>query len=158
MGPTIHPRPAFRKTSTIAAMPTLELARSLIEAAEAEAREQGLALSFAVVDAGGHVVAIARMDGADWITPEVALGKAWTAAAFRAPSAAQGEKARDLVAFAGSISAATHGRYTPQIGGLPIEVDGAAAGAMGASGAAGHQDEAVVRAAIERVLGAPPQG
>src|SRR3954465_7932801 len=115
-------------------MMSLDLARRLIAAAEAEAREQALALSFAVVDAGGHVVAIARMDGADWITPEVALGKAWTAAAFRAPSAAQGDKAKDLVAFAGSISAATHGRYTPQIGGLPLAVDGAPAGGMGAPG------------------------
>src|SRR3982750_2599171 len=95
---------------------TLDLARRLIEAAEVEARERGLALAFVVVDAGGHVVAVARMDDADWITPEVALGKAWTAAAFRAPSDAQGQKAKDLVAFAGAISAATHGRYTPQIG------------------------------------------
>jgi glc operon protein GlcG len=131
----------------------LDLARRLIDAAEAEAREQGLALSFAVVDAGGHVVAIARMDDADWITPEVALGKAWTAAAFRLPSAAQGDKAKDLVAFAGSISAATHGRYTPQIGGLPIEIDGTARGGMGASGGTGQEDEGVVRAALQKVLG-----
>jgi uncharacterized protein GlcG (DUF336 family) len=135
-------------------MLNLELARRLIDAAEAEAREQGFRLSFAVVDAGGHVVAIARMDDADWITPEVALGKAWTAAAYRAPSAAQGDKAKDLVAFAGAISAATHGRYTPQVGGLPIVIDGEPSGGMGASGAAGHEDEAVVRAALERVLGA----
>jgi glc operon protein GlcG len=132
---------------------TLDLARQLIEAAEAEARERGLALSFVVVDAGGHVVAVARMDDADWITPDVALGKAWTAAAYRAPSAAQGDKAKDLIAFAGSISAATHGRYTPQIGGLPIVLDGAPAGGMGASGASGQEDEAVVRAALDRVLG-----
>lgn len=134
-------------------MLTLELARRLIDAAEAEARERGLALSFVVVDAGGHVVAVARMDDADWITPEVALGKAWTAAAYRAPSAEQGDKAKDLVAFAGAISAATQGRYTPQIGGLPVLVDGTAAGGMGASGASGQEDEAVVRAALDRVLG-----
>ena len=134
-------------------MVTLALAQRLIEAGIEEARSSDLLLSFVVVDAGGHLVAVARMDRADWITPEVAHGKAWTAAAFRAPSAAQGEKARDLVAFAGSISAATHGRYTPQIGGLPLVVDGAAAGGMGASGATGAEDEAVVRAAIERVLG-----
>ena len=134
-------------------MATLELARRLIDAAEAEARERGLELAFAVVDAGGHAVALARMDGADWITPEVAFGKAWTAAAFRAPSAAQGDKAKGLVAFAGAISAATSGRYTPQIGGLPLVIDGRPAGAMGASGASGEEDEAVVRAAIERVLG-----
>lgn len=132
---------------------TLELARRLIAAAEDEAGRQELRLSFAVVDAGGHVVAIARMDGADWITPEVALGKAWTAAAFRAPSDAQGQKAKDLVAFAGAISAATHGRYTPQIGGLPVLVDGSPIGAMGASGATGQEDEAVVRAALEAVSG-----
>jgi glc operon protein GlcG len=132
---------------------TLELARRLIDAAETEAREQGFLLAFAVVDAGGHLVALSRMDGAPWITPEVALGKAWTAAAYGAPSAAQGEKAKDLVAFAGAISAATQGRYTPQIGGLPIVVDGEVVGGMGASGAAGHEDEAVVRAALERVLG-----
>src|SRR3954463_11943922 len=132
---------------------TLSVARRLIDAAIEEAGRQSLRLSFAVVDAGGHVVAVARMDDADWITPEVALGKAWTAAAFRAPSDAQGQKAKDLVAFAGAISAATHGRYTPQIGGLPVELDGETAGAMGASGATGQEDEAVVRAAIERVAG-----
>ena len=132
---------------------TLEVARRLIEAAIEEARRKELKLSFAVVDAGGHVVAIARMDDADWITPELALGKAWTAAAFRAPSDAQGQKAKDLVAFAGSISAATHGRYTPQIGGLPVEIDGSPAGGMGASGATGQEDEAVVRAALGAVLG-----
>jgi glc operon protein GlcG len=132
---------------------TLDLARRLIDAAEEEARRQELRLSFVGVDAGGHVVAVARMDDADWITPEVALGKAWTAAAFRAPSDAQGQKAKELIAFAGSISVATHGRYTPQIGGLPVEIDGAVAGGMGASGATGQEDEAVVRSALESVLG-----
>ena len=132
---------------------TLDLARRLIDAAEQEARRQELRLSFAVVDEGGHVVAVGRMDGADWITPEIALGKAWTAAAFRAPSDAQGKKAKDLIAFAGSISAATHGRYTPQIGGLPVELGGEVVGGMGASGATGQEDEAVVRAALESVSG-----
>jgi glc operon protein GlcG len=134
-------------------MLNLDLSRRLLEAAEAEAASQELKLAFAIVDAGGHLVAAARMDGAGWITPEVALGKAWTAAAYRSPSAAQGDKAKDLIAFAGAISVATHGRYTPQIGGLPIVVDGETVGAMGASGALGEQDEAVVRAALEAVVG-----
>ena len=134
-------------------MLTLELSRRLLEAAEAEAVRQDLKLSFAIVDAGGHLVAAARMDGAGWITPEVAIGKAWTAAAYKSPSAAQGDKAKDLVAFAGAISVATHGRYTPQIGALPIEVDGETVGGFGASGALGAEDEAVVRAALEAVVG-----
>lgn len=134
-------------------MLTLDLSRQLLEAAEAEAARQDVKLSFAVVDAAGHLVAAARMDGAGWITPEVALGKAWTAAAYKSPSAAQGDKAKDLIAFAGAITVATHGRYTPQIGGLPIEVDGETVGAIGASGALGTEDEAVVRAALEQVVG-----
>jgi glc operon protein GlcG len=128
---------------------TLELARRLLDAAEAEATGRGLALTFAVVDAAGHPVALARMDGAPWITPDVALGKAWTAAAYGAPSAIQGEKMRELPVFSTAVTVATGGRFTPQIGGLPITVDGAPAGAMGASGASGQEDEAVVRAALE---------
>jgi len=132
---------------------TLEIAQSLISAAIAAASERGFKLAFVVVDDGGHIVASARMDGAPWITPEVALGKAWTAAAYRAPSAAQGDKMKELQAFSASISAATGGRFTPQIGGLPIVVDDAVVGGLGASGAAGHDDEAVCRAALESVLG-----
>jgi glc operon protein GlcG len=129
-------------------MITLERANALIAAGIEEARRQDLALAFAVVDAGGHLVALQRMDGAPWIAPEVALGKAWTAAAYRLPSAAQGEKMKELHAFSAAISAATHGRYTPQIGGLPITDGDTVIGAMGASGGTGQQDEDCVRAAL----------
>jgi glc operon protein GlcG len=129
-------------------MITLERALACIQAGEQEAARQGLKLSFAVVDPGGHLVALHRMDGAPWITPEVALGKAWTAAAWGTPSAAQGDKMKELHAFSAAISSATHGRFTPQIGGLPILEDGELIGAMAASGATGAEDEAVVRAAL----------
>jgi glc operon protein GlcG len=131
-------------------MIALEQALGYIQAGEEEAVRQGLALSFAVVDAGGHLVALHRMDGAPWITPEVALGKAWTAAAWQTPSAAQGDKMKELHAFSAAISSATHGRFTPQIGGLPILDGDELIGAMGASGASGAEDEAVVRAALSR--------
>jgi uncharacterized protein GlcG (DUF336 family) len=128
-------------------MITLEQALAYIQAGEEEAARQGLKLSLAVVD-GGHLVALHRMDGAPWITPEVALGKAWTAAAWGTPSAAQGDKMKELHAFSAAISSATHGRFTPQIGGLPILDGDELIGAMGASGASGAEDEAVVRAAL----------
>jgi glc operon protein GlcG len=130
-------------------MITLERALSLIGAGQAAARREGLALAFAVVDAGGHLVALHRMDGAPWIAPEVAIGKAWTAAAYGTPSAAQGEKMRELHAFSAAVSAATGGRFTPQIGALPITDGDAVIGAMGASGGTGQQDEDAVRAALE---------
>ena len=129
-------------------MITLEQATTFIASGEAEAASQGLKLAFAVVDAAGHLVALHRMDGAPWIAPDVALGKAWTAAAYGAPSAAQGEKMKELHAFSASISAATHGRFTPQIGGLPITDGDTVIGAMGASGGTGQQDEDVVRSAL----------
>ena len=130
-------------------MITLEKALALIAAGEEEARSLGLALALAVVDDGGHLVALQRMDGAPWIAPEVATGKAWTAAAYGVPSAAQGEKMRELHAFSAAISVATHGRFTPQIGGLPITDGDTVIGAMGASGGTGQQDEDVVRTALE---------
>ena len=131
-------------------MITLEQATTFIANGEAEAARPGLKLAFAVVDAAGHLVALHRMDGAPWIAPDVALGKAWTAAAYGAPSAAQGEKMKELHAFSASISAATHGRFTPQIGGLPITDGDTVIGAMGASGGTGQQDEDVVRSAASR--------
>ena len=129
-------------------MIALEKAQALIAAGISEAERQGLKLAFAVVDAAGHLVASARMDGAPWIAPEVALGKAWTAAAYGLPSAAQGEKMKELHAFSASISAATGGRYTLQIGGLPVLDGDTVIGAIGASGGTGQQDEDVVRAAL----------
>ena len=61
-------------------------------------------VAMTAITAAGHLVASARMDGAPWIAPAVALGKAWTAAAYGLPSAAQGEKMKDLHAFSASIS------------------------------------------------------
>ena len=129
-------------------MITLSRALELIAAGCEEAARQDLTMAFAVVDDGGHLVALQRMDGAPWIAPEVALGKAWTAAAYRAPSAAQGEKMQSLHAFSAAISAATGGRYTPQIGGLPVYDGDVLIGAMGASGGTGQQDEDAVRVAL----------
>jgi glc operon protein GlcG len=129
-------------------MITLQRANALIAAGIEEAERQGLTLAFAVVDAGGHLVALQRMDGTPWIAPEVAIGKAWTAAAYGLPSAAQGDKMKELHAFSAAISAATGGRYTPQIGGLPITDGDTVIGAMGASGGTGQQDEDCVRAAL----------
>jgi uncharacterized protein GlcG (DUF336 family) len=129
-------------------MITLGRAIALIAAGEQAAAAEEIALAFAVVDAGGHLVAVHRMDGAPWIAPRVAIGKAWTAAAYGAPSAAQGEKMAELHAFSAAISAATGGSYTPQIGGLPVFAGDTLIGAMGASGGTGQQDEDAVRAAL----------
>lgn len=123
----------------------------LCAAACAAADDLGVPMAVAVMDPGGHLVALSRMDGAPWITATVAQGKAWTSAAYGTPSAAQKEKMAALPNFAGALSTVTHGAYTPQTGAVPVYRDGALLGAVGASGGTGEQDEAVATAAVQAV-------
>src|SRR5437868_6452514 len=100
----------------------LSLARSLIAAARSEAERRSLRLAIAVDDAGGHLVAFERMDGVEWVAADVALGKAYTAAAFQAPSADLAERSAAAPLLAQSMMTMTGGRFVPQKGGLPVVV------------------------------------
>ena len=77
-------------------MLTLDEAATLLEAARTEADGIGVPMSVAVMDPAGHLVAFTRMDGAPWVSADVAQGKAWTAAAYGQPSDAQKQKADGL--------------------------------------------------------------
>jgi uncharacterized protein GlcG (DUF336 family) len=127
---------------------TLHQAQELIDAARREAEQIGVPMAVAVMDPGGHLLALARMDGAPWIATDIAQGKAWTAAAYGAPSAAQKEKMTPMPAFSAAITTVTSGRFTPQTGAVPVYRDGVLVGAVGASGGTGDQDEAVCAAAV----------
>lgn len=130
------------------AMLSLDEAQRLCAAARDAATAMEVAMSFAVMDAAGHLLALARMDDALWVSADVAQGKAWTAAAYGQPSEAQRQKAAALPSFATALSAMTQGRYTPQTGAVPVYRDGRLLGALGASGGTGEQDEAVCSAAV----------
>jgi uncharacterized protein GlcG (DUF336 family) len=93
-------------------------------------------------------LAFARMDGAAWVSADVALGKAWTSAAYGVPSAEQKDKMAPMPNFATAITTMTHGRFTPQTGAVPIYRDGTLLGAVGASGSTGEQDEDVCATAV----------
>ena len=127
---------------------TLDDALRLLDAARNAAGETGVPMAFAVMDAGGHLLALTRMDGAPWITSDVAQGKAWTSAAYGVPSAAQKEKMAPMPVFATAVTAMTHGRFTPQTGAVPVYRDGVLLGALGASGGTGEQDEAACSSAV----------
>ena len=129
-------------------MLTLEDALRLLSAARQAATEAGVPMTFAVMDSGGHLLALERMDGAPWVTADVAQGKAWTSAAYGAPSAAQREKMAGMPNFATAITAMTHGRYTPQTGAVPVYRDGVLLGGLGGSGGTGEQDEAACAGAV----------
>jgi uncharacterized protein GlcG (DUF336 family) len=130
-------------------MLTLDEAQRLCAAAQDAATDLGIPMSFAVMDPGGHLVALARMDGAPWISADVAQGKAWTSSAYGVPSAAQKEKMAPMPNFATAVTAMTHGRFTPQTGAVPVYRDGTLLGALGASGGTGDQDEAVCSSAVQ---------
>ena len=123
-------------------------ALALCAGARAAADELGVPMAIAVMDPGGHLLALVRMDGAPWITATVAQGKAWTSAAYGTPSAAQKEKMATMPNFAGALTTMTLGAYTPQTGAVPVYRGGVLLGAVGASGGTGEQDEAVATAAV----------
>ena len=129
-------------------MLTSDQALSLLSAAREESARVGVPMSFAVMDAGGHLVAVLRTDGAPWISTDVAQGKAWTAAAYGMPSAGQKAKMEPLPNFSTALSAMTGGRFTPQPGAVPVYAGDQLLGALGASGGTGQQDEDVCSAAV----------
>jgi uncharacterized protein GlcG (DUF336 family) len=116
----------------------IELARAVacIERGCARARELGFAVAVAVVDEGGHLVACHRMDGALWVTPEIARAKANAAAAFRGSTAdleARFGGARQL--FASNVAALTNYQFVFGRGAVPLVDGGEVVGAVGVSGA-----------------------
>ncbi len=117
-------------------------ARQIIEAAKVEATKNQWAVTIAVVDDGGFLLALERMDGAFPQSPELAFKKAWTSAMVRMPTKAMEDMVKErpaLVAFPGQVRVQ---------GGLPMQINGEWVGAVGVSGAASHQDEQVARAGI----------
>ena len=85
-------------------MLTTDESLALLAAARDAATEAGVPMSFAVMDPHGHLLGLVRMDDALWITADVAQGKAWTAAAYGAPTTAQKELlARSAISIARTL-------------------------------------------------------
>jgi len=122
---------------------TLEAAKLAVAACEAHAREHGWNVVIAVVDDGGHLWCLQRLDGAAPISSEIAPAKARTAALGRRESKAYEDRINQgRVAF---LSAPMHGMLE---GGVPIVVDGECVGAVGVSGVQSTEDAQIARAGI----------
>lgn len=120
----------------------LEDARRVIAAAEKRAVEIGQAMSIAVADEGGNIVAYVRMDNA-WIgSIDIAQQKAYTSRAFDMQTKDLATHAQAGGQFFG-IQASNHGRLMIYSGGVPLKKDGKIVGAIGVSGGSGDQDHAV---------------
>lgn len=138
---------------TIVSMLTYDVARSMVDAAIAHAREKGLAMTVAVVDSSGTLMALARMEGANFLGPEVARAKAYASAAFRLPSAEIAQRAEQHPVFYESLSTLTGGKLIAAQGAIPIEIDGRVVGAIGASGGKPFIDEEVALAGLAALEG-----
>lgn len=117
---------------------TLDLAgaKRVTAAIEAEAAKLGVTPAIAVVDDGGHLVALVRMDGAFTAAARVSTGKARTAAEFRKPT-----REFEEIINKGRFTMTALPDFTPLQGGVPIVYDGRTIGAVGVSGAASAKQD-----------------
>jgi uncharacterized protein GlcG (DUF336 family) len=128
----------------------LATAQAIVEACLARAEAMRLKpLTVAVVDAGGHLVALARQDGASTLRPEIAQGKAKGAVAMGLGSRALHARAEAQPYFIQAMNALAKGALVPVPGGVLIRRDGAILGAVGITGDTSDNDEACAVAAIE---------
>jgi uncharacterized protein GlcG (DUF336 family) len=134
---------------------SLKQAVECIERGIARAAELGFRVAVAVVDEGGHLVACHRMDGAVWVTPEIARAKANAAAGFQTSTLDLEErfnKGRQL--FAGNVASLAEYAFVFGRGAVPIVVGGHPAGAVGVSGAVpADNDHAIAEAAAGPLRG-----
>jgi uncharacterized protein GlcG (DUF336 family)/mannose-6-phosphate isomerase-like protein (cupin superfamily) len=144
LGLTIAGAPA--QQSVASALPskavlTLEAAKRVGAAAEAEAVKRGATVVIVVVDDGGHVLYLERLNDTQIASVEVGIGKARTAAIFRRPSKVFEDQIRD-----GRVAALALPGATPLQGGIPLVADGRVVGAIGVSGNTPQEDEDIAKA------------
>ncbi len=127
---------------------TLDGAKHVVAAAIAEAaRLHAPGAAIAVVDAGGSVLAVERLDGTFAAGAQISIGKAKTAVMFRKPT-----RVFEDIINKGRTAMTTLPDFTPLQGGVPLEVGGVIVGGIGVSGAASAaQDEEIALAAAASV-------
>jgi glc operon protein GlcG len=128
---------------------SLAAARKMAAAAEVEAIKNNWTMVISVLDDGGNLLYLERMDGTQLGSIEVSQGKARTALQFKRPSKAF----QDLI-DKDQAHLITLGHITAVQGGLPILAEGKVVGAVGVSGGTSAQDEQVAQAGIN-ALGTP---
>jgi glc operon protein GlcG len=125
-----------------------EGAEKMLAAATAKAKEIKVPQCVSIVDAGGHLLAFARMDGAFAMSLQTSLMKAKTAASY-------GEPTGNILAGVDiKLAIATQGERINLPGGLPVIIDGRVVGAIGVGSGTGEQDREVAKAALKVVPGA----
>ena len=125
-------------------MLTLDDCKRISAAAEAEAKKNNWNVAIAILDDGGHLLHLVRMDGASPFNARTAVAKGKTAAESRRSSLVWEERIK-----AGRHSMLGMPGITPVQGGLPIIVEGVCLGGVGVSGVQSHEDEQIAAAGIK---------
>jgi glc operon protein GlcG len=128
-------------------------AKKIVATAVARAQEAGLAVTVAIVDAGGHLVLLERMDGGRFHTVHSATTKAVCAASNKRATGAKGAQgqALDVSHALGLALAAGPERWTAMEGGAPILAGEQCIGGVGIAGGDWSFDERVAREAAEAI-------
>ncbi|TBX27536.1 GlcG/HbpS family heme-binding protein [Nioella sediminis] len=131
-------------------MITLDQAKTMVRVAREKGRELGLKpLSVAVLDAGGHLLAFEREDGASPGRFEIARGKAYGAVMLGMPGSAQMARAEDQAYFMAAMNGAFGGKVVPVPGGVLVkDASGAVIGAVGVTGDTSDNDAKAAVAGI----------
>jgi glc operon protein GlcG len=125
---------------------TLKQAKDVVSGAEAEAQKNNWPVVIAIVDTGGNLIMLQRLDNAQFGSVEVARQKAWSAAAFRRPT----KVFQDAIASGGAnLRLLSLPGASPLEGGLPLVVDGQIIGAIGVSGVMSEQDAQIAQAGVD---------
>jgi uncharacterized protein GlcG (DUF336 family) len=130
---------------------TLAQASTIIDVALKTGREKKFAaLSVAVLDAGGHLVAFKREDKSGILRFDIAFGKAWGALGMGFGGRTLAGRAPKSQLFFTMLAAASQGRFVPVVGGILVrDADGDVIGAVGISGDTSENDELCGLAGIE---------
>jgi glc operon protein GlcG len=123
---------------------TLEIAKQISAAAEAEAAKNKWNVAIAIVDEGGHLVHLVKIDDTQYGSIDVAIQKAQTSVAFKRPT----KVFEDAIAGGRNAIIGLKGAL-PLQGGLPITQDGRVIGAIGVSGVKSAEDEQVAKAGLD---------
>jgi len=131
-------------------MPELDLGAAdvMTRAAIDVAVQNGWRLSITILDAGGNVVRMTRMDGCNFLSPDIARGKAFGAAAWKTASADLNQRFGASPATSAGMVGISGARMVPVQGALPIWDGNRCVGAIGVSGARSDEDEQAARAGL----------
>ena len=126
----------------------LALAKKLIDGAEKEAENIGVSMVISVVDEGGNLIAVHRMDDAWLASIDIAQNKAWTSVALKMPTSNLAEATVPNAELYG-LNTTNNGRLVVFGGGIPLVENDRVIGAVGVSGSSVEHDVQVAQAAVK---------